>query len=103
MSIPVVSLPTTKALRDYLHIRLCEHDHLDPAQTPLFQSLLHRRERLCGAVYHIEGPRHLRTSAIWAGEEHRILFYDSSGSRYAEVQLSESPEPRELSVDPESP
>ena len=31
--------------------------------------------------------------AVWAGEENRILFYENSGERFAEVSLSEAPDP----------
>ena len=34
----------------------------------------------------------LKTYAIWVCEEHRILFYDSTGLRFAETRLSDSPE-----------
>jgi hypothetical protein len=42
-------------------------------------------------MFHVEGPRLLKTSAVWAGDEHRILFYDSTGARFSEVTLSEGP------------
>jgi hypothetical protein len=38
----------------------------------------------------------VKAYALWAGEEHRLLFYDSTGLRYAEVRLSESPDPIKL-------
>ena len=46
----------------------------------------------------VSGPRLLRTYAVWAGEENRIFFYASSGERFAEVRLSESPDPLELAA-----
>jgi hypothetical protein len=42
-------------------------------------------------LFHVEGPRLLKTSAVWAGDEHRIMFYDSLGLKFDEVRLSESP------------
>jgi hypothetical protein len=42
-------------------------------------------------VFHVEGPRLLRTSAVWSADEDRILFYDSNGVRFRDVKLSESP------------
>jgi hypothetical protein len=33
----------------------------------------------------------LQTHAIWAAEENRLLFYNSSGARFAEAHLSEAP------------
>jgi hypothetical protein len=35
----------------------------------------------------------MRSYAIWAGEENRVLFYDSAGVRSGEFTLSESPDP----------
>jgi hypothetical protein len=35
---------------------------------------------------------------VWAGEEGRILCYNSSGVRFAEVRLSEAPDPRKLAT-----
>ena len=87
----VVALPTPESLNRFVREMLCEHDRLDPGQTPFFQTPLKRNGHSCGIMYHVEGPRLLRTSAIWATDEHRILFYDSTGARFNEVRLSESP------------
>jgi hypothetical protein len=38
----------------------------------------------------------MRNYAVWAGEENRILFYDNSGERFAEVRVSEAPDPLRL-------
>ena len=40
----------------------------------------------------IEGPRMVKTHAIWLGTEDRILFYDSTGARVAETRLCEAPD-----------
>jgi len=91
MESSVVALPTAEALNRFVRDMLCSHDHLDPAQTPLYRADVRRRGKPCGLVFHVEGPRLLKTSAVWAGEEHRILFYDSAGVKFGEVKLSESP------------
>jgi hypothetical protein len=46
--------------------------------------------------FQIEGPRLLRAYAVWAGDDHRIFFYDSTGARFADVRLSDEPDPRTL-------
>lgn len=94
MDITAIALPTIEQLNDFVHTKLCNLDHLDPKQTPCHTNRLTRRGRPCGSIYHIEGPRLLRTSAIWSCDEHRILFYDSVGVRVAEVRLTESPDLR---------
>ena len=44
----------------------------------------------------VEGPRRMRSSALWVGEENRILFYDTGGVRFHETQMSEAPDPLKL-------
>lgn len=92
----VVALPTVEELRQHVLATLCQHDQLDPAQTPLRQALITRRERPCGLFFQVQGPRSVRTYAVWAGEENRILFYDSTGERFAENRLSDAPDPSRL-------
>ena len=92
MESSVVALPTTESLTRFVRDMLCSHDRLDPVQTPMYQAVVKRHGRLCGLMFHVEGPRMLKTSAVWAGDEHRILFYDSTGQRFSEVKLSEGPE-----------
>jgi hypothetical protein len=93
-----VSVPTVEALRNHVLDVLCHHDSLDPAQTPLSQAVIFRRNRPCGLLFEAQGPRLLRTFAVWAGEEDRILFYDSNGARFAESRLADSPDPTRLLV-----
>jgi hypothetical protein len=83
----VACLPTFEDLRQHVHKVLCEHDHLDPKQTPLFQQLLIRRGKPCGLRFEVQGPRRVRCSALWIGEENRIIFYDSGGVRFHETQI----------------
>jgi hypothetical protein len=92
MESSVVALSTTESLTRFVRDMLCSHDRLDPVQTPLYRTTINRRGRDCGHMFHVQGPRLLKTSAIWASDEHRILFYDSTGARFGEVKLSEGPE-----------
>lgn len=93
MSQAVLAFPAIEDLAGYVHSVLCDKDALDPAQAPLFRTPLRRGNRVCGLVFHVEGPRLLRTSAVWSADDSRIIFYDSSGLRFREVGLSESPPP----------
>ena len=92
----VASLPTLDALRRHVLLTLCSHDSLDPSQTPLHEGLIKRRGKACGLFFQVQGPRLLKTYAVWAGEEDRILFYDSTGLRFGEVRLSDAPDPLKL-------
>jgi hypothetical protein len=88
----VACLPTLDELRHFVLKALCAHDQLDPAQTPLHQAVITRSGRPCGLFFQVQGPRLLKTYALWAGEENRILFYDSTGQRFGETRLSDSPD-----------
>jgi hypothetical protein len=90
----VASLPTLEELTHHVLHRLCEPDHLDPTQTPLLQSMITRRGKPCGLFFQAQGPRLLKSYAVWAGDENRILFYNSSGERFGETRFSEAPNPR---------
>ena len=94
----VASLPTLDELRKHVLNVLCQRDCLDPAQTPLQQALITRRNRPCGLFFQVQGPRLLRNYAIWSTDENRILFYSGSGERFAETRLSEGPEARGIAA-----
>ncbi|HEY1188349.1 MAG TPA: hypothetical protein VGE74_11870 [Gemmata sp.] len=91
MSRAVVAFAAVEDLAGYVHTVLCDRDALDPRQSPLVRTPLKRGARACGLVFHVEGPRLLRTSAVWSSDDSRIIFYDSSGVRFREVTLSENP------------
>ena len=89
----VIGLATMEELKNHVHLKLCKPDRLDPAQTPLLQAVLTRKGKPCGLFFQAQGPRLVKNYAVWAGEENRILFYNSSGERIAETRLSETPSP----------
>lgn len=89
----VVAFAAMEELASYVHQVLCDRDALDHQQTPLFRTPLNRGDRSCGVVFHVEGPRLMRNSAVWSADDDRIIFYDSTGTRFQEVNLSESPSP----------
>ncbi|MBA4186823.1 MAG: hypothetical protein C0467_02275 [Planctomycetaceae bacterium] len=91
MSQAVVACAAVEDLAAFVRQVLCERDALDPQQTPLFRTPLRKGKRDCGLVFHVEGPRLLRNSAVWSSDDDRIIFYDSTGTRFHEVNLSESP------------
>ena len=52
--------------------------------------MITRSGRSCGALFfQVQGPRQVKAYAVWAGEEDRILFYDSAGVRFAQVNTPE--------------
>ena len=94
----VACLPTLEQLKTHVHLKLCEPDRLDPEQTPLLQSMITRRGKPCGLFFQAQGPRLVKTYAVWAGDENRILFYNSSGERLGETRLSEAPDPGRIAA-----
>lgn len=71
---------------------LCDHERLDARLVQVKRTLMRQGPEIIGLVIRVQGPRLMRSHAIWAERENRILFYDSAGHRYATVKLSESPE-----------
>ena len=100
MAAAVRAFATFEELRNYVHETLCEHDVLEPATSPLSQSLITRRGQACGLFFLVRGPRSVKLYAVWAGDENRILFYDSTGVRYAETRLSDAPDPASVVEEP---
>jgi hypothetical protein len=92
----VASLPTLDGLRAHVLQVLCGCERLDPAQTPLHETVVTRSGRPCGLFFQVQGPRLVRAYALWAGEEGRLLFYDSAGRRFAQTRLTEAPDPLRL-------
>jgi hypothetical protein len=92
------ALPSLDDIRRHVLHTLCSHDQLDPEQTPLKEALVMRSGRPCGLFFQAHGPRLLKTYAVWAGEENRILFYDCNGVRFAETRLSDAPDPLKLAA-----
>jgi hypothetical protein len=92
MSVQVVPLPTISDLHIFVRNTLCERDRLDAGVTPFFAAPIQRGGRTCGYLFHIEGPRLMKNSALWTEDDQRILFYDSMGTRLHEIRLSDAPE-----------
>src|SRR6266542_2605448 len=92
----VIALPTLDDLRKHVLNMLCSKDRLEPESTPMHQAIITRRGKPCGLFFQVQGPRLLKAFAVWTGEEDRILFYDSTGARFAETKLSEGPDPLQM-------
>ena len=82
----IQSLPTIALLRDHIRQTLCSRDRLDAGQADMREARVVRAGKTCGAFFQIRGPRLLRTYAVWSGDEKRILYYESTGSRFAETR-----------------
>lgn len=91
MHTTTAALPTFDALARFVKATLCDRYCLDPDATPFVQTPIRRRDEIWGYAFHVEGPRHLRASAVWSAPDAAILFYNSGGARVQRVELSEGP------------
>ncbi len=80
-------------LRGFVRDTLCRHDRLDARQAPLYEAPIKQGGVTRAYYFEVRGPRLLCSHAIWVCDEHRILFYDSRGARFAEIRLTEAPKP----------
>ncbi len=103
MNQETIPCPTSEQLWSLVHQFLCQQAILEPAQAPLQAELLYRRGRPCGVLFHIEGPRQIRPSAIWVAGEQRLILYDSHGHRTREVRLQPAPPEAVLAALAEQP
>jgi hypothetical protein len=76
------ALPTLVELRKYVLTVLCRNYNLDPEQTPLLQVIITQKGKPCGLFFQVLSPRLLKNYAIWAEHEHRILYYNCTGSAW---------------------
>ncbi|MEZ6051904.1 MAG: hypothetical protein R3C02_11025 [Planctomycetaceae bacterium] len=88
-------ITTVDELKNFVHLSLCERENLlaDQFQTRVFE--LSQQGNSCGLQFHLQGPRSIKLSAIWASHQNVIYFYDTKGERYGKVRL-----PNRLIVEP---
>lgn len=91
---PPVVFSTTSIieLEQFMLQTLCQHERLEVGLVQVKRTLMRQGTEIIGLAIRVQGPRLMRSHAIWAERENRILFYDSAGHRFAVVKLSESPE-----------
>lgn len=92
MDLPVVSLPDFNELRSFVRATLCDYDRMLSDQVTLRQGVIRASGRACGLFFQLNGPQRQRSYAVWAADEHRIIFYNAAGVRTAEARLSDSPD-----------
>jgi hypothetical protein len=91
---PPVVYSTTSLLdlEQFMLRELCEQEKLDIQQVKKQRSMMRQGSEITGLIVRVEGPRLMRSQAIWASQENRILFYNSAGQRFAVVKLADSPQ-----------
>ncbi len=88
----IVSAPTVDAIEKLVTNRLCEYNAWESAGLTLKKQVIRRGGQVCGMMLIAHGPKKQACHAIWSGPEHRILFYDTAGKRFAEVTICDAPD-----------
>jgi hypothetical protein len=79
-------------LRKYIDQTLCEQCELESGAFPMTERLLVRRDKPCGIIFCIHGPRATQFSAIWETDRNQILFYGSDGERFLVTKVPDGPQ-----------
>ncbi len=66
---------------------LSERENLEPDQFPLSARALLSDGRPCGVLFCLHGPRQSRPTAVWESDRNVVMFYDSTGRRFAKSEL----------------
>jgi hypothetical protein len=78
-------------LREYVNQTLCNQYQLRVDAFQLTERILRRRNKPCGVMFCLHGPRAVKFTAIWETERNRVLFYGSAGERFQKTHLVEAP------------
>jgi hypothetical protein len=78
-------------LRELVYQTLCGYDELEPGIFPMTERILVRGGKPCGILFSLRGPRRVSYTSVWETETNSVLFYGSSGERFAKLQLQAAP------------
>ncbi len=81
------AIESLEALREFIHITLCEKENLVREQFAMSEMPLVLYGAPCGLQFTIRGPRSIRLSAVWASDPNMVYFYDARGERFSKLQL----------------
>jgi hypothetical protein len=87
----IESFSSLEELAKFIWISLAKPDRLDLDQVDRRIAPVRRGEALTSWEFLLEGPRRLRMVALWLVDTQQILFYDSTGKRFRETRLMNSP------------
>ena len=88
-------------LKLFVYDTLCRDHELLMNAFPTSEMVLKRgKDRSCGVLFCLHGPRAVKISAIWERENNRVLFYGPTGKRYLQVDLQDMTYPeQEITLD----
>ena len=80
-----------RQLRQYVSHTLCRENDIEVGVFQVTERVLTRRGRPCGIYFCLHGPRSVKLTAIWETDKNTILFYGSTGERFRQTKLTDSP------------
>ena len=80
-----------RQLRQYVSHTLCRENDIEVGVFQVTERILIRRGRPCGIYFCLHGPRSVKLTAIWETDKNTILFYGSTGERFKQTKLTDSP------------
>ena len=82
---------TLEELAQYVADTLGRLEMLKSELFELSQEMILRREKPCGILFCLHGPRAVKLTAIWETDRNRVLFYGSCGRRMHCTRLERAP------------
>ncbi len=86
-----VEIGDLSSLRKFVSNTLCRQNDFELGVFKVTERLLMRRQRPCGILFCLHGPRSVKLTAVWEMENNSILFYGSTGERVQKTTLSSAP------------
>ena len=83
-------------LKLFVYDTLCRDHELLVNAFPTSEMVLKRgneKDRSCGVLFCLHGPRSVKISAIWECKNNRVFFYGPTGKRYLQVDLQDMTPP----------
>ena len=72
-------------LKAFVYNKICGDHKLLLEACYTSEKFLRRHDSVCGIMFHLRGPRKTLFTAVWEGDQNRVLFYGTSGARYREL------------------
>lgn len=82
---------TLEQLAQFVADTLGRLENLKSELFELTQEMIFRREKPCGILFCLHGPRAVKLTAIWETDLNRVLFYGSCGRRVQSTVLERAP------------
>jgi len=82
-----ITIHTIQQLRQFVSHTLCQQSNFEEGIFQVTEKILTRGKRTCGIFFCLHGPRSVKLTAVWETDTNSILFYGSTGERFAKTEL----------------